>query len=131
MSKVPSTCLYFYTPATLDAARRIPPASVAADEHTRGMRDGDALIVAIDALNRYAEAYAEGFGDKLCTDYVLGPAWLSSIANLRELLNGNGSEAMRRGMGRDSKDNGACESVFWSAMRAAGFTEDDLNNRAG
>jgi hypothetical protein len=114
--------------ATLEAIRYDRgDRDVAADAHRRGFDNGEALIVALDALLRYADAYTLRFGDPLATDYVLGPAWLEAIKGVRGLLDGDGECAMIAGITTDSKDNGACEAMFWAALAAAGYTEETAN----
>jgi hypothetical protein len=52
--------------------------------------------------------------------------FLQSLTGIRGLLNGDGAVAHERGLSGDSKDNGVCEAIFWDAMDAAGYTEEDL-----
>lgn len=118
--------LYRYTEATRKAYDSVPDGTVAFDAHRRGIVEGEPLIVGLDALIRYAQAYKKRFDAPLADDGVLGPAWLAAAQGLRALLNGDGTIAMERGITTDSKDNGACEAMFWSALAAAGFEESDL-----
>lgn len=124
--KTPHSTLYRFAPETIAEANKLTPGTVAERDHKNGMTAGEPLIVAMDCLLKYAEAHAVRFESPLAEDYVLGPAWLRSISALRELLNGNGSVANMKGMGTDSKDNGCVESVFWAAMRTAGYKEEDM-----
>lgn len=111
---------------TLAAQNKLKRGTVSwAADHT-GEFAGEPLLFGMDGALRYAKAYEKRFESKLCDDYVLGPAWLSWVKGLRDLLNGDGAVAMERGISTDSKDNGVIESIFWSAMSAAGFTEADL-----
>lgn len=115
-----------YTLSTQEAAAKIGPGTVSEASHRSGMLNAEPLIVLMDGLLKYANCYAARFEAKLVNDYVLGPEWLAAAKGVRGLLNGDGAVAMNRRISTDSKDNGAVESVFWSAMEAAGFTESDL-----
>ena len=101
--------------ATVRAGESISAGTVAHQEHNRGMKLGEPLIVALDAFIRYASSHEKRFGSKLAEDYVLGPAWARAIYATRELLNGEGM-----------KDNGACESMYWAALELAGYTEETM-----
>ena len=99
-----------------EAFGKLTLGTVAHAEHLRGMRDGEPVIVALDALLRYALAYQHQFGSVLATDGVLGDdAWLPAIKGVRALLNGHGHF-----------DGGVCEDIFWAAIDAAGYTEADV-----
>ncbi len=125
-----TSVLYKYDRVTIDAAihlRDVAPGTIAEHAHALGMRKAEPLIIAFDALIKYAKSYEKRWERKLAEDYVLGPEWLSSLQGLRGLLNGDGAVAYDMDRSTDSKDNGACESMFWSAMEIAGFKEEDLN----
>lgn len=111
---------------TLEACAKLNRKTVAAQSNMLGRDNQEPLLFSMDGALRYAKAYEKRFESKLCDDYVLGPAWLSWVKGLRALLNADGAVAMERGITTDSKDNGVIESIFWSAMSAAGFTEADL-----
>jgi hypothetical protein len=115
-----------YTIETIDAACKVPINTVSGRAHHLGMSNREPLIVAMDAMIRYAKAHQRRFGDKLCEDYFLGPLWLDTVKGVRGLLNGDGAIAHERGVATDSKDNGAVEEMFWSALGIAGFKESDL-----
>lgn len=117
---------YHYGQSTIRAAQRLPERTMSEQAHRLGMERGEPLIVAMDALTKYASAYKQRFENGLSEDYVLGPLWLDSIKGLRGLLNGDGAIAMQQNISTDRKDNGAVESMFWEAMKIAGFTEADL-----
>lgn len=117
---------YNYTPETSEQFEKLTPKTVSAHAHAIGLRQGEPLIVMMDCLLKYAQAYAVRFEDKLSSDYVLGDHWLQAAKNIRQLLNGDGAIAMRDDISTDSKDNGCVEQVFWAAMKAAGFSESDL-----
>ena len=126
---VPAVVRYEYQPATLAAARHlrdIAPGTIAEQSHMLGMSHAEPLIIAMDALIRYATAAAARYGDKLATDYVLGPPWLSAARSIRALCDGDGGAALEQDITTDSKDNGTVEAMFWQAMEIAGFTEADL-----
>lgn len=122
---------YDYQNETCEAFAKVPERTVAHQTHCMGMNGSEPLIVILDALIRYAKAHEQSMGSKLSEDYFLGPCFLSALTSTRELLNGNGAVAneisAKTGKPcRDSKDNGACEDMFWDAMRIAGFTEEDI-----
>lgn len=98
-----------------EAARKLTPGTVSHQKHNRGIRDGEPVIIAMDALLRYAIRHEQEFESKLADDSFLGEPWLDAIKGVRVLLNGSGHF-----------DGGACEDMFWAAMDAAGFSESDL-----
>lgn len=92
-----------------------------------GIHYPEPIIVALDCLLKYAKNYKKRFHSPLASDGVLGKAWLESIYHLRQLLNGDGALAMLTGA-LDSKDNSACEALFWTAIRIAGFKSDNVES---
>lgn len=125
--KTPHSTYYRFTAETIAEANKLTPGTIAERDHKGGLQQGEPLIVAMDALLKYAQAYRERFEGPLAEDYVLGPEWLEAVKGIRGLLNGNGASALASGHSADSKDNGCVESVFWSALRAAGYTEETAN----
>lgn len=123
----PHSTLYTYSKATLEAANKLPLNSVAERDHKLGMKQGEALILGIDGLYKYAEAYLKQYERALSDNYVLGASWLKAVIGYRELLNGCGHLFMA-GRTHDTFDAGACEAVFWKAIEMAGFTEQDVEN---
>ena len=117
---------YNYLPSTIEAAQSIPAGCVSRQSHDIGMAHCEPLIVILDSLHRYALAHENRYESKLAEDYVLGAYWLQSLCGARDLLNGNGAVALERDRSTDSKDNGACERMFWLAMESAGFKESDV-----
>jgi len=117
---------YLFTNETQTELGKVPEGTVARAAQDIGIADAEPLLIGLDCLLRYAQCYAARFDSRLAADYVLGPEYLSALKGFRGLLNGDGAVAMLRGLSRDSKDNGACEAIFWQAMNAAGFTEADL-----
>ena len=115
-----------YQEETESAFHAIPRNTISYVSHKNGIRGEEPLIVMLDCLIGYAKSYRDRYESKLCKDYVLGPEWLSALKGVRGLLNGDGAIAMTQGITTDSKDNGACEAMFWSAMEIAGFSESDL-----
>ena len=100
---------------------------IVACAHRQGVTYGEPLIMMLDSLLNYAKAYRIRFDSPLAEDYVLGESFLASLKGVRGLLDGDGAVAMVRGLTTDSKDNGACESLFWLALEAAGYTEETAN----
>lgn len=117
---------YHFHAETCNQMARVPAGTVAAQAQDRGIAGAEPLLVGLDCLLRYAEAYGRRFERPLNEDYVLRVPFLEAAKGFRGLLNGDGAEAMRIGLTTDSKDNGACEGVFWEAMKAGGFTESDI-----
>ena len=122
---------YKYQPEAIESFDKIPKGTVAHQCHHLGMSGNEPIIVILDGLIRYAKAHEQSMGSKLSEDYFLGPCFLSALTSTRELLNGNGAVAneisAKTGKPcRDSKDNGACEIMFWHAMEISGFTEKDI-----
>ncbi len=123
---VPAFVSYRYTDATLDEARKLNHGTVDEHAHIMGMAHAEPIIVMLDCLIQYATIYKVRFEGLLCEDQYLGQYWLDALKGVHNLLNGDGAVAMMRGVTTDSKSNGACEGMFWSAMKTAGFTEKDL-----
>jgi len=123
----PHSTLYTYSKATLEAANKLPLNSVAERDHKTGMKQGEALILGLDGLYKYASAYSKQYERALSDDYALGASWLKAVVGYRELLNGGGQLWMN-GRTHDTFDAGACETVFWKAIEMAGFTEQDVEN---
>ncbi len=124
--QTPHSTVYKFRPETIAAANKLSLRTVDEQAHKTGMLNGEPLTIAFDALLNYAEAYQTRFESKLAEDRALGDYWLDALKGLHGLLNGDGANAMRKGITTDSKSNGAMESVFWSAMEMAGFTEENL-----
>lgn len=118
--------VYALQPETMEACFKVPAGTVAERSMQLGLGQCEPLLVAMDALIRYAKAYETRFEGKLAADYVLGDEWLAAAKGIRALLNGDGAVAMERGVTTDSKDNGVIEEMFWSALKAAGYEEKDL-----
>jgi hypothetical protein len=117
---------YYYQTETTSHADKLPAGTVSTESHWLGMNKSEPIIVMLDALLRYAKAYEVRFGGKLNSDSVLGDAWIAAACEVRRLLNGDGAAAWELDRSTDSKDNGACEAIFWDAMSAAGFTEQNM-----
>jgi len=117
---------YLYQRETYEELANVPFGTVSARSAQLGATEHEPLLVGMDALLRYAKAYRHRFAAALSDDYVLGPAWLDAALGLRALCKGDGAVAYERDISTDSKDNGTIESIFWVAMKAAGFQESDL-----
>jgi hypothetical protein len=124
--RTPHSVLWRYRPETVVAANKIQIGTQNEQAHKLGMQEGEPLIVIMDALLNYAEAYRDRQGELLATNGVLGQPWLEAAMGVRRLLNGSGAIAMRKDISTDTFDGGAVEGMFWSAMAMAGFTEEDL-----
>lgn len=105
---------------------KIPANTIEGHASTYGIENAEPLLYALDGMLRYAKAHKKRYESQLAEDYALGPQFLEVIKGLRWLLNGDGAVALEAGITTDSKSNGACEAIFWHAMKAAGFTEDDI-----
>lgn len=110
----------------MDALHKLPRNVVSGQAMERGLIQGEPLLLCMDGLLRYAKAHKLRFESTLSEDYVLGDPWLAAVKGIRALLNGDGAVAHEKGYNTDSKDNGVIESVFWAAMNAAGFTDENL-----
>ncbi len=103
---------------------KIPPGTVAEASARLGLNGAEPLLVAMDALMRYAKAYRTHFEAHLRDDDVLGSPWLQAVQGIHALLDGDGAVAMERDITTDSKDNGVIEGMYWHALRLGGF--DDI-----
>ncbi len=117
---------YRYGPEVSKHAAKITEGTISDRANTMGILQGEPLIVMMDCLIKYAQAYRKRFGGPLADDGVLGDPWLDAAKGVRALLNGDGAIALERGITTDSKDNGVVEGMFWDAMEAAGHMERDL-----
>lgn len=122
--KTPHSTQYRYTPETIAHANRLPAGTISEHAHKYGMEQGEPLLVAMDALLKYAQTYRRRFDGALSDDHVLGKPWLRAVEGIRDLLNGDGQIAMAKDLATDTKDNGCIESLFWDAVRAAGFEKE-------
>lgn len=118
--------MYIYQKETIEESLKLKKGTIAHQNHIAGIDNNEPLIVCMDGLLRYAKAHKTRFDNNLQNDYVLGDYWLEAVKGIRGLLNGDGAIALETGNSQDSKDNGCIEGVFWSAMKIAGFTEEDL-----
>lgn len=124
--KTPHSTLYRYTHETIAHANRLSVGTVSEHAHKYGMEAGEPLLIAMDALLKYAQTYRRKFESPLAQDGVLGVYWLEAVKGIRGLLNGDGQLAMAKDITTDTKDNGCIESMFWGALKAAGFDEKDI-----
>lgn len=125
--KTPHSTFYRFTPEAIVHANKLTPGTVSERAHKLGLENGEPLIIAMDALIKYAQAYKDRFEQPLCEDGVLADPWLDAVKGIRALLNGDGAIAMIKGITTDSKDNGCVESMFWDALASAGYTEETAN----
>lgn len=118
-----SSVRYALQTETVIETAKLPKSSVEAQSHNRGLSRGEPLILMMDGLIRYAKAIAK-HGGCLANDPILGGAWLDAAKGVRKLCNGDGAVAIENAWGADSKSNGVIESLYWEAVRIAGFTPD-------
>ena len=122
--------IHNYSPATIADHTALTPGTIDRANSEIGLRGGEPIIIMLENLERYANAYRASFDSNLSEDYVLGDAWLQAATGIRALFDGNGAVAYERSSkglrSSDSKSNGVCEALFWRAMTAAGFAEEDL-----
>lgn len=124
--KTPHSTQYRYTPETIAHANKLTVGTVSEQAHKYGMEQGEPLLIAMDAMLKYAQTYRRRFDGPLQGDYVLGDEWLAVVKGLRALLNGDGQVAMAKDITTDTKDNGCIEGLFWDAIKAAGYQEKDV-----
>lgn len=125
--RTPHSTLYRYTAEAVAQANKLPVGTISEQSHKLGMEHGEPLLIMMDCLIKYAEAYRERFDGPLSDDYILGKDWLKAATAARGLLNGDGVVAWKKDRSTDSKDNGAIEGMFWDAMQMAGFKEEGLD----
>ncbi len=117
---------YNFQPETWATLKALDPQCVDRQSHQIGMNNNEPLIVMLDSLLRYARAYVNRYEQPLASDHVLGAAWLDTIRSLHGLLDGDGAVALEMDRSTDSKSNGACESLYWTCIHTAGFTEAEV-----
>ena len=116
-----------YQSETIEQYLKLEKGSMAFAAHTKGLKENEPIIVAMDAMIRYAKAYTKANDIPLSFDWVIGPNWLEIVKGIRGLCDGDGAVAMESEKpSRDSKDNGCIEGMFWDALNVAGYTEKDL-----
>ena len=111
---------------TLQHYLKLEKGSMAQAAHKKGLKENEPIIVAMDAMIRYAKAHKKAYDIPLSFDWVLGPNWLEIVKGIRGLCDGDGAVAMENEITTDSKDNGCIEGMFWDALNIAGYTEKDL-----
>ena len=115
-----------YQDETLKQFEKLAPGTIAHHSQNKGLHENEPIIVAMDAMIRYAKAYSKAYDISLSCDYVLGQNWLEIVKGIRGLCDGDGAVAMENEITTDSKDNGCIEGMFWDALNIAGYTEKDL-----
>lgn len=111
-------------PETLAEIAKLPCGTVSEASMRLGVTQHEPLLVAMDAMLRYAKAYSTANEGLVGGDAFLSDPFFEVIRGLRALLNGDGAVAMERGVTTDSKDNGVIESLYWHACREAGIDGD-------
>ena len=116
-----------YQDETMKQFEKLAPGTISEASHRKGLKENEPIIIAMDAMIRYAKAYTKANDVPLSFDWTLGPNWLDVVKGIRGLLDGDGAVAMENEEpSRDSKDNGCIEGMFWDALSIAEYTEKDL-----
>lgn len=109
---------YSHTTRGILSANLAKCAGTGAAREIAAMRDSAHPILAmIDGLLRLAEWHWGEMESRIADDAFTGPYWLEAARNVRGMF----SSASPRGF-----DAGIVEAIFWAAMDAAGFAEEDL-----
>ncbi len=111
-------------PETRLEISKLTPGTVSAQAMALGRVEQEPLLVAMDAMLRYAKAYSTRYESLLGGDGFLSDPYLEAIKGIRALLNGDGAVAMERNISTDSKDNGVIEALYWHCCREAGIDGD-------
>ncbi len=111
-------------PETRAEIRKLPHGTVSEASMRLGVANNEPLLVAMDAMLRYAKAYSTRNEALLGSDRFLSDPYFEAIKGIRALLNGDGAVAMERNITTDSKDNGVIESLYWHCCREAGIDGD-------
>lgn len=107
---------------TLEAISKLNSGTVDEASMRLGIRNGEPLLVVLDALLRYAKAYSKAYG-QLSDDGYLGDAYFKAVEAIHDLLNGDGAVSMEKGITTDSKCNGVLEDIYQAALVVSGFQE--------
>lgn len=118
---------YKYQHETTLIHNSIPENSVARQSNHLGMMQCEPIIVILDGLLRYARAYEKRYEAPISNELPLCENFIDALKGVRAMLSWYGAIALERNINTDSKDNGACEQLFWYAVKAAGLKESDLN----
>ena len=113
-----------YQKETIDEYRKLKEGTVAQRSHMMGLENNEPLIVAMDAMLRYAKAVRRAYGSTIADDGVLGGYYIDAINGLRGLLDGMGAIAMENDITTDTKDNGCIESIFFKCLEFGGFDDE-------
>ena len=117
---------YTFQPETIVALSQVPPNTRASQDSGLGVKYLEPVLIGLDSMLRYAKAYEKQFDQKLSQDYMARDEFLGIITGYRALLNFDGAVAWELDKRGDSKDNSVCESIFWEALKAGGFSEADI-----
>jgi hypothetical protein len=115
-----------YQEETIQEIRKLTDGTIAARSAQLGAHNDEPLLVAMDAMLRYAKAYRRHFDSNVGDDGVLGPCFVDAIKGIRGLLNGDGAVAMEKDITTDSKDNGVIEALYWHCCEVAGLDGDKI-----
>jgi len=108
-------------PETMAEIAKLSRNTVAEASMRFGVNHSEPLLVAMDAMLRYAKAYQTAYDSRIGDDGVLGEEFESVIRGVRGLLNGQGGAAMEYDRSTDSKDNGTIEALYWITCDVAGI----------
>lgn len=123
--RTPHSTLYRYTAETISQANRLPVGSVEESRHKTGMELGEPLIIMMDCLIKYAEAYRERYDFELAQDSTLGASWLDSLEAVKDLLNSEGVLKMKGKVNGESFDGQTMWNLYADAKRIAGFKPEE------
>lgn len=123
--RTPHSTLYRYTAETISQANRLPVGSVEESRHKTGMELGEPIIIMMDCLIKYAEAYREEFGHEVSQNPILGPAWLECLQSMQDLINRQGVLEMKGKTKGESFDCDTMWNLYADAKRIAGFKPEE------
>jgi hypothetical protein len=98
-----------------------PQRVVSAQASKLGLKHGEPLLVAMDAMLRYAKAYRNQYDRGIADDSYAGADFHSILEGLNSLLSMDGGVAYELDITTDSKDNGILNTIYIEALKAGGY----------